>query len=149
MLILRTRKPIRKKIGNDDSELWSFYDAVNTRRRISNCFDTNKTSSIYMWHYLNDMYDNIYRIDDTDDYLIYYEDESKMHVYDIISNEQYDLQNILGIIGFNGMKDLCLHFLPIEFEMQSIIYREHKNEEMFIYQFKPEKTFAHQLMAHT
>ncbi len=138
----------RVDIGND-FELGKFHDAVQSRRVISSTFDTLDCTSIYMWHCLNDLRENIYRINGTDNYLVLRQESEKIRLYDFVSDTEYPFTYILDSLGPDSQKEICLHFLPDELSADRWKLREHKNEDMFFRQITPSSTFSHQVMAHT
>ncbi|KMQ51942.1 Acetyltransferase, GNAT family, potentially associated with YqeK [Chitinispirillum alkaliphilum] len=133
----------------DGYELERLYNAVLSRKQISSKFDTNGCESIYMWHSMCDLCNCIYRISETDDYLVYFENDKSIELYDVISKNEYSIKNILQILGLDGEKTINLHFFPDELKEEGWEIKEHKNEDMFFKGAIPASSFSHQIMAHT
>lgn len=133
----------------DDTELKSFHDAVLSRKQVSSVFDTIGCTAIYMWHSMNDLQECIYRITDTNDYLVFEENDMSIHLYDVISSTGYSIQTVFELLGFDGKKDIYLHFLPEDIKEYGWKIKEQKNESMFFRPKMPNSVFSHQMMAHT
>lgn len=135
---------------NDRAQRRKLVDGVNSRSPLSSRFDTRGCASIYMWHCLNGLRDCIYRITGTDTYIVFYEDDNTLGLFDIIADRRPPVQEILGALASRaGNRELRLHILPDELPDYSWPLSEHENEDMFFLPGAPETSFAHQLLAHT
>lgn len=103
---------VRKLDMDNMEDLNKLVKLALKRIPISNVLGVENGEYILLWYCVNIFYDNIYYLEDEDTVIIYETENEQLHLYDIISKEAVDFNNIIKKITTEGIKKVVFHFTP-------------------------------------
>lgn len=98
-------------------------EKIYNRNPISKLFGADDYGFITHWHILNIFPDNIYYIEEADIIIISTEENGELNIWDIVFNDDFDLNNACGAVLKNNIKAVNYYFTPdiIKFHYDEII----------------------------
>ena len=85
---------------------------IKARMAVSNRFDSIEDSSIRLWYLTYSLKNMIYYISELNSMVVYELKEDVLHLYDIISNEKQDINEIVSFVIGEKTKRVKLYFTP-------------------------------------
>jgi GNAT superfamily N-acetyltransferase len=79
---------------------------------VSDAFRAENDDSIFRWHCLNDLRNDIYFIQDPDTVVICRADGNVLDIFDVVSHDVPDIRRIIGIFGANNICETIFHYTP-------------------------------------
>ena len=120
----KLKNEIRKLDITNMDDLNFIYKIANERTPVSQRFSTRNSQGILMYYCLNVFCNEIYYLESEDAIVIFSEDENQIDIFDIISKNKINLDNILVEISGEGTKKIVFHYTPdhegFEFESNPI-----------------------------
>ena len=88
------------------------YKFAKERIPVSDRFSTGNSQGILMYYCLNVFCNDIYYLESEDAIIIFNEDENQIDIFDIISKNKINIDNILIEILGKGTKKIVFHYTP-------------------------------------
>ncbi|GAB1786179.1 GNAT family N-acetyltransferase [Priestia megaterium] len=112
------------------------YEFVSTRIPVSNVFSNLNTVGIFMFYCLNVFPQDIYYLSEEDVIVIFKQEQKTLHLYDIVSKKEIEIETILMKISDFSTEKVIFHYTPayknIQIESTPFI----GNEVLFVKAFK-------------
>ncbi|MDW0117187.1 GNAT family N-acetyltransferase [Sporosarcina thermotolerans] len=104
-------KPRKLNITNVD-DINFIFEFAKERIPVSDRFSTGNSQGILMYYCLNVFCNDIYYLGSEDVIIIFKEEENQIDIFDIISKQKKDINNILIEILGEGSKKIVFHYTP-------------------------------------
>ncbi|QSX23932.1 GNAT family N-acetyltransferase [Priestia megaterium] len=112
------------------------YEFVSTRIPVSSVFSTINTEGIFMFYCLNVFPRDIYYLADEDVIVVFKQEQKTLHLYDIVSKKEIEIEPILKKISDFSTEKVIFHYTPayrnIQIESKPFI----GNEVLFVKTFR-------------
>ncbi|MBS4194223.1 GNAT family N-acetyltransferase [Lederbergia citri] len=103
----------RRKLDVKNPEDLNFIkEFVSTRIPLSQTFSTDHTLGIFMFHCLNVFPEDIYFLEKENVIVLFKIEHDHLHIFDIVSKNEYDIQQILHVIADNDTRKIIFHYTP-------------------------------------
>lgn len=107
--------------GRKKEDLDFIYQHASNKSSVSHHFGTKRTEELFMFYCMNVFFDDIYFIKDEETLAICRYDDNTLHLFDIISKRQFDLENIINALALTNTVQAVLHFTPDD---QDILFKK-------------------------
>lgn len=147
------RKPsrnLRKLDITNNKDINFIYEFVSTRIPVSDTFSTLNSEGVFMFYCLNVFPQNIYYLADEDVIVVFMQEEKTLHLYDIVSKKEIDIEPILTKISDLFTEKIIFHYTPSYKNLQIQSKPFIGNEVLFVKTFKNNsfpQNIKHQLMS--
>lgn len=103
---------IRKLNCDHDEDLTFIYQYVTNRIPVSKVFGTENTDSIVMFHCMYVFRHDLYYLECEDAIVIFKKNHHQLDVFDIISEKEIDINEILSTIADEDTNKVVFHYTP-------------------------------------
>jgi len=112
------------------------YEFVSTRSPVSSVFSTLNTEGIFMFYCLNVFPQNIYYLTDEDVIVVFQQEQQTLHLYDIVSKKEIEIEPILKKISDFSTEKIIFHYTPAyrDIQIESKLFTG--NEILFVKTFR-------------
>ncbi len=130
----RSKSSIKRLSGNNDSDLNFIYQFAKNRIPVSSAFSTANTEELLQFYCINVFPNDIYYLENEEAIIIYQKTkENDIHIYDIISQKEVNIEKIVHTIASEHTKKVVFHFTidqQDELNIETITF--HGNEVLFV-----------------
>ncbi|MFC4323031.1 GNAT family N-acetyltransferase [Litchfieldia salsa] len=103
---------IRKLDGGNIEDLEFIYNVASERVPVSNLFGTQDTQGILMFYCIYVFKSDIYFLENEDAIVIFKANENQVDIFDIISQKEVIIENVLSEITSATTKKIVFHYTP-------------------------------------
>ncbi len=103
---------IRKLDGNNMDDINLIYKIATERLPVSNLFGTINTQDLLMFYCIYVFESNIYYIEEESAIVIFEQEDKQVDIYDIVSNKEVNIVNVLSKITNSDTNKIVFHFTP-------------------------------------
>jgi predicted N-acetyltransferase YhbS len=103
---------LRKLNTNNTEDVKLINKYVSERVPVSQFFDSENAQGLLMFYCLYIFNNDIYLIEDEEAIVIFKKDENRVNIFDIISNKQIKIENILPKIVKKDINRIIFHYTP-------------------------------------
>lgn len=126
------------------------YQFVLKRLPNSKTFSTLNAEGIFMFYCLNVFPNSIYYLEKEDVIIVFKKDQEQLHIFDIVSKKEVEIENILHKIADSSIQKVIFHYTP---EYKGIVLHNkvfHGSEILFVKSFDDNEfplDFRHPIMS--
>jgi predicted N-acetyltransferase YhbS len=102
----------RKLDGTKDEDLHFIYQFASKRVPVSNHFNSENTKELLMFYCMYVFSHDIYYLENEGAIVIYKKEAEQLHIFDIISDRETNMRDILEQIADPNTKKAVFHFTP-------------------------------------
>jgi predicted N-acetyltransferase YhbS len=88
------------------------YQFATERIAVSNVFGTQNVEGLFMYHCINVFGEHLYYLEKEDAIVIFEQEGNQVDIFDIVSKNEVNIQDILSKITNNDSKKIVFHFTP-------------------------------------
>ncbi|WP_180954133.1 GNAT family N-acetyltransferase [Bacillus sp. M6-12] len=136
---------LRRLNGYNEEDLHFIYHFAADRQPVSNILGTMNTQELLMFYCVNVFHQDVYYIKEHDILAIFQHHGEEMHIFDIISHQNFEFENLLKKTVLAETKKIVFHFTP-DFKTET---RPFKGSEVLFVKSKGEivmpEAFKHPL----
>jgi len=103
---------IRKLDTTKKDDLNFIYQFASKRIAFSNVFGTQNAKGLFMYHCINVFEDHLYYLEKEDAIVIFEQEGNQVDIFDIVSKQEVNIQDILSKITKNDSNKIVFHFTP-------------------------------------
>jgi predicted GNAT family N-acyltransferase len=103
---------IRKLDGTKDEDLHYIYKMAANRLPVSRDFNTINTQELVMFYSMYVFSEDLYYLENEAAVVIFQHEGEQLHVFDVISEKEMNLKNIIVQIANHNTKEVVFHFTP-------------------------------------
>ena len=118
---------IRSLDISNKNDLDTILKLEENRKPVSKQLGIKNSRHILMFYLVNVFGNDIYYIEDEAVIVIYTIEGDTLHLFDVISTEEFNLKRIVNKIAINGISRVVFHFMPDLKEESLIVVPEHSN----------------------
>jgi predicted N-acetyltransferase YhbS len=125
-------KKTRKLDGTNLEDLQFIYNFAECRIPVSQTLSTANTQELLMFYGLYVFSHDIYYLENTQVIAIYKNEDTELHIYDLIAQDEYDIKQVLSQIATPNTKKIVFHYTPDykDLEIERTVY--HGDDQLFV-----------------
>ncbi len=108
------------------------YEFVSKRVPVSQIFSTENTQGIFMFYCLYVFSHDIYYLEHEDVIVIFKKEQEQIHIFDIVSKREIEIQHILTKIADHSTKKIVFHYTPDYENIQTESHVFNGSEVLFV-----------------
>ncbi|WP_456277869.1 GNAT family N-acetyltransferase [Bacillus sp. AK128] len=112
-------------------ELNFIYQFVKERIPVTKIFSTKGTAELFMFYCLYVFPNHVYYLPKEDVVMIYKEEGSQLHLFDLVSNKEVDLLSVINEIASSETEKVIFHYMP-DIQGVDLESEPYQGEQLFI-----------------
>ena len=105
--------PMLEKLEVSKQEHWDFIQRkLRTRKPVSNVFGIENNEGVFLFYALNVYRDCLYYSRSDEAVIVFEHEGDVLHLYDVVSDEQSDLEGLVSRLATKRTREVRFHFTP-------------------------------------